>query len=146
FYVSADGVAWGSPVSAGGLVADKSEKTVRFAAKAGRFVRLVALAEMSGLPYTSVAELNVFGTTMTLPSVTLSATPASLGAGQASTLKWSATNATSCSATWTASTATSGSQSVTPTSTTTYTMNCTGTGGTASASATVTVAPKPSVT
>jgi fibronectin type 3 domain-containing protein len=137
FYVSPDGTTWGTAVAAGTLAANTSEKTVRFTAKAGRYVRLVALSEMNGCDCTSAAELNVFGTIATLPSMTLSAAPTSIASGQAATLTWSATNATACSAAWTASTATAGSQTVKPTSTTTYTMNCTGAGGTASASTTV---------
>src|SRR5262245_11669386 len=62
FYVSTDGTTWGSAVAAGTFAANTSEKTVRFAAKAGRYVRLVAMSEINGKPYTSVAELNVFGT------------------------------------------------------------------------------------
>src|SRR5215813_4878638 len=62
FYVSPDGTTWGSAVAAGTLAADTSEKTVRFTAKTGRYVRLVALSEMNGYAYTSAAELNVFGT------------------------------------------------------------------------------------
>src|SRR5262249_41032301 len=73
------------------------------------------------------------------PSVTLSAAPAAIASGQAATLTWTATNATACSAPWTASTAPTGSHSVQPTATTTYTMNCTGAGGTASASTTVSI-------
>ncbi len=49
------------PVAAGTLAANTSEKTVRFTAKTGRFVRLVALSEMNGNPWTSAAELNIFG-------------------------------------------------------------------------------------
>ena len=84
----------------------------------------------------------------TPPVVTLSAAPASITAGQATALAWTASHATSCSATWTTSKATSGSQSVTPTATTAYTMSCTGAGGTTTASTTVTVTvpPKPIVT
>jgi len=133
FYVSSDGTTWGSAVAAGTLAADTTEKTVRFTAKPGRYVRLVALSEMNGHPWTSAAELNVFGTTVTLPSMTLSAAPAAIASGQTATLTWTATNATACSAPWTASTAPTGSQSVKPTATTTYTMSCTGAGGTASA-------------
>src|SRR5262245_15252266 len=147
FYVSADGTTWGTAVAAGTLAADTSEKTVRFTAKTGRYVRLVALSEINGnASWTSAAELNVFGTIGALPSLTLSAAPTSLAAGQTATLTWSATNATACAAAWTTSTATAGSQSVQPTATTTYTMNCTGAGGTASASTVVTVLPKPSMT
>src|SRR5262249_53714983 len=122
FYVSPDGTTWGTAVAAGTLAADTTEKTVRFTAKPGRYVRLVAVSDINGGPATSVAELNVFGTVVTPPSVTLSASPAAIPSGQASTLTWSATSATSCSATWTTATATTGSQSVKPTSTTTYTM------------------------
>jgi F5/8 type C domain/Protein of unknown function (DUF4038)/Domain of unknown function (DUF5060) len=139
FYVSSDGTTWGSAVATGTLAANTSEKTVGFTAKTGRYVRLVAVSEINGQPWTSAAELNVFGTIATLPSVTLSAAPASITSGQAATLTWSSTNATSCSAAWTAAKTPTGSQSVKPTNTTTYTMTCTGAGGTASASTTVSI-------
>jgi hypothetical protein len=76
-----------------------------------------------------------------IPTVTLVASPASITSGASSTLTWSSTNATSCSASggWSGSKATSGSQSVSPTATTTYTLSCTGAGGSGSASAVVTV-------
>jgi hypothetical protein len=75
------------------------------------------------------------------PTLTLSASPTSITAGQSSTLSWSSTNATSCTATggWSGTLATSGTQTVTPTANTTYTLACTGTGGTATQSATVVV-------
>jgi hypothetical protein len=76
------------------------------------------------------------------PTVTLTANPASVTAGNPVTLTWSSTNATSCSApSWTASTTTSGAQSVTPASSQTYTMICTGPGGNGSGNALVTVNP-----
>ena len=63
FYVSDDGVTWGSAAATGTFAANTSEKTVRFTAQAGRFVRLVALSEIQGHPsYTSAAEVNIFGT------------------------------------------------------------------------------------
>jgi endo-alpha-N-acetylgalactosaminidase len=61
-YVSDDGTTWGTAVAAGTLAANTSEKTVRFTAKPGRFVRLVAVSEINGQPWTSAAELNIFGT------------------------------------------------------------------------------------
>jgi endoglucanase len=78
------------------------------------------------------------------PLVTLTANPASVALGSASTLTWSSTNATSCVAVspvnWTTSTATSGSQNVTNiTAPTTYTISCTGSNGSAQGSATVTI-------
>jgi hypothetical protein len=77
-----------------------------------------------------------------LPTATLSANPTSVPTGSASTLTWSSTNATSCTASngWTGAKATSGTQQVTPTIATTYTLTCTGSGGTsAPVSTTVTV-------
>src|SRR6266849_6837678 len=43
FYVSPDGTTWGTAVATGTLAADTTEKTVRFTAKTGRYVRLVAV-------------------------------------------------------------------------------------------------------
>jgi len=82
-----------------------------------------------------------------VPTVTISANPASVTLGSASTLTWSSTDATSCTASggWTGSRATSGTASVTPAAvgSTSYTLSCTGGGGTASATATVAVNPVP---
>ena len=76
------------------------------------------------------------------PIVTLTASPTSINAGQSSTLTWSSTGATSCTAsggTFTGTKALSSSQSVSPTASTTYTLTCTGSGGSTSKSTTVTV-------
>src|SRR3989344_5425397 len=77
------------------------------------------------------------------PTVNLSANPTSINTGQSSTLTWSTTNATSCSASggWSGGKSTSGSESVSPGSTTTYTLNCSGPSGSASRDVTVTVLP-----
>ena len=77
----------------------------------------------------------------TPPTVTLTANPTSINAGNSSTLTWSSSNATSCVASggWSGSQPTSGSKSVTPSGTTTYTLNCSGAGGSTSKSATVSV-------
>jgi hypothetical protein len=80
------------------------------------------------------------------PTVTLTASPNSVTTGQSTTLTWSSTGATSCSASgaWSGTLATSGSQaSGALSTTTTFTLTCTGSGGTAMASATVTVTPAP---
>ncbi len=77
------------------------------------------------------------------PTVSLSASPTSLNAGQSSTLTWNSTNATSCAASgawsgtnWPAS----GSQSTGALNqTSSYILNCTGSGGSTSATASVTV-------
>ena len=79
--------------------------------------------------------------TTPLPTVSLSAAPASIAAGESSTLTWASTGAGSCTASggWSGTRATSGSQAVSPSSTTSYALNCSGTGGSAAQSATVTV-------
>ena len=64
------------------------------------------------------------------PTVTISANPTSVSSGGSSTLTWSSTNATSCTASggWSGSKATSGTQTLANlTTTATYTLTCTGT-------------------
>ena len=75
------------------------------------------------------------------PTVALKAGAASISSGGSTTLTWSSTNASACTASggWTGAEATSGTKSVSPTAATTYTIDCTGSGGKAQASATVTV-------
>jgi hypothetical protein len=83
-----------------------------------------------------------------IPTATLSAVPTAISAGGTSTLSWSSTNATSCTASggWTGSLAASGSRSTGPVNAaTTYTLICSGAGGT-SAPATATVNLTPSAT
>ncbi len=65
FYVSSDGVNWGTAVASGTLmtsITDKSQKQVNFTAVAGRYVRFRAMTEINGGPWTSMAELNVINT------------------------------------------------------------------------------------
>jgi len=61
FYVSTSGTDWGelTPVASGNFAADKTEKTVLFNITQGQYVRLVALSEVNGNPWTTMAELNV---------------------------------------------------------------------------------------
>jgi hypothetical protein len=59
FYVSEDGVNWRKVVATGTFSRDAAEKEVVFPGKQGRFVRLVAHAEANGMPWTSMAEINV---------------------------------------------------------------------------------------
>jgi hypothetical protein len=82
-------------------------------------------------------------TTSPAPSITLTASPNSVPSGGTSTLTWTSSEATSCTASgaWSGSRPTSGSAS-TATLTApdnTFTLTCTGAGGSASKSATVTV-------
>ena len=85
-----------------------------------------------------------------LPTVTLTASPASTAAGAGSTLTWSSTNATVCTASggWSGTKGISGSVTVSPTSSTMYTLACAGTGGASKSSVLVSVAipAAPSVT
>ncbi|OHA85535.1 MAG: hypothetical protein A2591_03985 [Candidatus Yonathbacteria bacterium RIFOXYD1_FULL_52_36] len=83
----------------------------------------------------------VSGTTTPAPTATLTASPLSVTTGNSTTLTWSSTNATSCTASgaWSGTKATSGTQTLSPTANTTYTLTCTGAGGTTTQSATVTV-------
>ena len=80
------------------------------------------------------------------PTLTLTATPASIAYHGSSSLSWLSTNATSCTASggWSGTEPASGTFT-TPalTTTTTYTLTCTGIGGTATQSATITVAALP---
>ncbi len=86
------------------------------------------------------------------PTVTLSADPIAVETGSVTTLSWSSTDATSCTASdgWSGGKATSGSESTAALAATTqFTLSCTGEGGTAAQSVTVTVTepvPVPSVT
>jgi lysophospholipase L1-like esterase len=71
FYVSADGVTWGSPVAAGAFADDASEKEASFIPVRGRYVRLQATTATSDEPWTSVAELRVLQAQTVTPSVGL---------------------------------------------------------------------------
>jgi hypothetical protein len=80
-----------------------------------------------------------------VPTVTFTASAASVAANQTVELTWSSTNATSCTASgssgWTGSEATSGSTAVIISANVTLTLTCTGAGGSASQSVTVTTTP-----
>jgi hypothetical protein len=91
-------------------------------------------------PAAYVDFVNVYGQaapTTPAPTISFSASPTSVTAGQAATLTWNSTNATSCSASgaWSGSQPTSGSASTGALNqASTYTLTCTGTGGNANAS------------
>ena len=77
------------------------------------------------------------------PVVSISASPSTIYTGESTTLTWSATDATACTASggWTGSRATTGTATLTPAQTETYTLTCTGAGGSGENSTTVTVQP-----
>ena len=82
-----------------------------------------------------------FAFVLAAPTVSLTAMPATIFPGQSSTLAWTSTNATSCTATgaWTGSQPLSGEVTVLTASTATYTLTCTGAGGSATRTTTITV-------
>jgi len=60
-YISQDPAAWGDAVAMGSLAANKEPKTISFAPRRGRYVRLVATREINDRAYTSIAELDLSG-------------------------------------------------------------------------------------
>lgn len=62
FYVSVDGVNWGTPVKTGTLAYRTTLQKIIFAAKSGRYIRLRALSEVNGNPWASGAELGLLST------------------------------------------------------------------------------------
>ncbi|MGY0232244.1 discoidin domain-containing protein [Longispora urticae] len=60
-YVSTDGTTWGTAVATGTFTNNTTEQAVNFAARTGRYVKLRALTEVNGNPWTSVAEINIAG-------------------------------------------------------------------------------------
>jgi len=74
FYVSSDGVNWGSPVASGsfnysGLItkcpgpgaSGPAPLQIAFPATTGQYIQLRALSEINGNPWTSAAEIDVLG-------------------------------------------------------------------------------------
>ena len=60
-FVSSDGVNWGTAVSIGAFANNINLKEVSFVNKTGRYIKLRALSEVNNNPWTSAAEINVFG-------------------------------------------------------------------------------------
>lgn len=87
--------------------------------------------------------------TVNAPTVSISLAPSTITDGGSSTLTWSTTRTSACTASgaWSGPTALSGSRQVSPsTGSFSYTLTCTGTGGSiASNSATLTVNPSPTL-
>ncbi len=61
FYVSTDGINWGTAVATGTFANSVTEKEVLFAQTTAQYIRLRALTEVNGNPWTSMAEINVLG-------------------------------------------------------------------------------------
>ncbi|KAF5022668.1 hypothetical protein F66182_5286 [Fusarium sp. NRRL 66182] len=58
--LSKDNKNWGSPVAYGTWYSDRTVKYANFDTQPARYVRLVAITEVYGNPWTSIAEINVF--------------------------------------------------------------------------------------
>src|SRR5260370_5828939 len=96
FYVSTDGVNWGTPVASGTFNYGAATMgcpgasivpaiQVPFSATSGQYVQLRALSEVSGNSFTSMAELNVLsGTTSTATLSSLTLNPTSVVGGNTS--------------------------------------------------------------
>lgn len=78
-----------------------------------------------------------------LPTLSLAAMPSTLVSGASTTLSWSSTDATACSASggWSGSKGVNGSETLVPLATTSYSLNCSNSAGSASKSVMVTVTP-----
>jgi hypothetical protein len=61
-YVSQDGSNWGQPVDSGFWTSSSSLKEAVFAGKTGQYIKLIALSEVNGNPWTSAAEISIEGT------------------------------------------------------------------------------------
>jgi len=108
----------------------------------------VAIAQPTGavLGSQTSAIVTIDGNAAAQPTVAIAATPTTVSPGASSTLTWSTSNASTCTASggWSGATATSGSASMNSiAATTTYMLSCSGTGGTTSQAATVTVSSTP---
>ncbi|MFF3456970.1 discoidin domain-containing protein [Streptomyces sp. NPDC002730] len=69
-HLSADGDAWGAAVATGTLADDNTVKTLSFAPKGARYIRLTATTEAGSRgPWTSAGEINLLGDPGTTASV-----------------------------------------------------------------------------
>jgi PKD repeat protein len=73
FFVSTDGVNWGSAVASGTFAKNALQKQVTFTPVNARYVQLGAQSEVNGNIWASMAELGVLFQCATTPSVTLTA-------------------------------------------------------------------------
>jgi hypothetical protein len=101
-----------------------------------------------GASATRSVTVNVSSTTPPVPTLTLSANPASVQWGKKSVLSWSAQNATGCvaSGAWAGNKPAAGSfTTVSLYQTSSFALECSGPGGTVSRAVNVTVLPRPSI-
>ncbi|WP_406514978.1 discoidin domain-containing protein [Streptomyces sp. NBC_00873] len=58
-YTSTDGTTWGNPVATGTWANTSDEEQACFTPVSGRYIRLRALSEVNGNPWTAAAEINI---------------------------------------------------------------------------------------
>ena len=73
FFVSSDGVNWGSAVASGTFSSSALQKQASFTPVNARYVQLQPLSQVSGNIWASMAELSILYECATTPSVTLTA-------------------------------------------------------------------------
>ncbi len=157
FYVSADGVNWGTAVATGtfnyGNLSTQcpgpgagvpGPLQIAFPQTTGQYIRLRALSEINGNPYTSAAEINVLGITVTAPGVAVAVSPVTVSLTTGGTQQFTATvtGTSNMAVTWSASGGSISSSGLytAPATAGTYTVTATSAADiTKSASATVTV-------
>jgi len=100
---------------------------------------VTAAGTVNGLNVLTTCNITVTVGTALPVIASFTATPASINAGQSSTLQWSVTNADTVSISSLGTVTASGSRSVTPAATTIYTLTATNKSGSATRTATVTV-------
>jgi Beta-propeller repeat len=122
-------------------------------AAVGTYIYTLTCIDAAGISVSTSTTLTVTANSNPPPTVTIGVNPATIMVGQSTTLTWSSTNDSACTASgaWSGSEAVSGTLSVSPgtAGTDNYTLTCTGAGGSANASATLTVSappPAPTVT
>jgi hypothetical protein len=120
--------------------------TITFTANPGTYALNILTKLVSGATFGTWGY--VLANTPVAPTVALSASPSSVTSQQTSSLTWSATDATACTASggWSGPRAVSGVE-VTPvlTATSNFTLTCTGSGGSATRTVTVAVTPARSI-
>jgi uncharacterized protein YjdB len=84
FYATNDLSNWGTPLATGSFANDATEKQVLFASNIYRYIRLRALTEANGGPWTSMAELTALqssGSSQTLVSIAVISSNPSMSVG-----------------------------------------------------------------
>ncbi len=143
------------PLDAGNTVTPSGPTMSGSGYETGTYGRFRYVPSLHGVVVVSATDQSVYfrklnGTAGSpVPSVTLSASAVSVASGGSSTLTWSSTSATACTASgaWTGTKATSGSETIASiTSIGTYSLGCTGAGGTGNSSVTITLSTTPAPT